>query len=352
MNRRAFVGAALVASLPHIAVATMRRSGPDPILDPWVARHRFAGVVAQARRGRLTDARAFGLASIEERTPTTVATRYAIGSVSKWFSTLVVLRLAGRGAVDLDAPIGRDLPGLSGPAATQVRLVDLLANRSGIPDRLTAAVRQDPALRTTTDTAASLALRFANGPLAAAPNSVFDYAVLNWVLVRAIVEQVTGLAFADAVRREVLTPLKLGQTGVAEAGFAAVPDLAPAYAQVDPPRRKADPVGPAMAASGTFVSSAGDLLRAAHLVFATDFLSPPARARLLEIRSPGSEYALGGRVHRIAGRDWAWEQGKIGGYRTHLAHDLARDRGIVLLGNSDLPQDAISQLVEQLAVRD
>lgn len=349
MRRREFLGAACLVTVPRAGLAAARSAEADAVTDGWVSDNAFAGVIAMARRGRIRHARAFGLADIEARRPATLDTRFAIGSVSKWFSTLAVLRLVDRGVVALDAPLGRHLPMLAAPAATEVRVVDLLANRSGIRDRLTEAVRRDAALRTTTASAAELAAQFANGPMQEPAGTRFDYAVLNWVLVRALLEQVAHMPFAAVVRRDVLAPLGLAHTDIAEQGFAGVPGLAPAYGRVDPPLRKADPVGAAMAASGTFVSTASDLLRAAHGVFAPGFLSRGSLARLTEVRTAEAEYALGGRVHAIDGVAWAWEQGKIGGYRTHLAHDPARDRGIVVLGNTDLPQDAIAQLVEQLA---
>lgn len=286
---------------------------------------------------------------MEANTPAAATTRYAIGSVSKWLTTAAVLRLTGREALSLDAPVATYLTAMPGEAG-QVPLRHLLSNTSGIPDRLVEAIRTDPTWRTSTASAREVVRRFVPGDVAFTPGTRFDYTVLNWVIVRAILEQRTGRSFAALIDDLVLRPARLAHTGLAERGFDKVAGLAPAYASVTPPKRKMDPVPAFAAASGSFCADAGDLLRAAHVVFGPTLLSPAARAEMLTVRVAQEDYALGGRVRMIAGRRWAWETGKVGGYRTHLAHDVAGDRTIVVLGNTDTSQAAIAMLVEQLTV--
>ena len=76
--------------------------------------------------------RAYGLANVEKKTPATPATVYRIGSVTKQFTSSLVMRLVERGVVRLDDPISRHLSGL--PAAWQpIPIRQLLNHTSGTP---------------------------------------------------------------------------------------------------------------------------------------------------------------------------------------------------------------------------
>jgi len=193
-----------------------------------------------------------------------------------------------------------------------------------------------------------MAVRFALGDLTFEPGSQFDYSALNWVIVRAILERVTGKPFAALMRELVIKPAGSKGIGIAANGFGNVYGLAPAYRSTNPPIRKNDPVPAFAAASGSFYANTSELIMAAHRIFGSRLLSAASRRALLAVRVPEEGYALGGRVRVVNGRAWAWETGKVGGYRTHLAHDVKGDRSIAVLGNTDMAQSTISTLVDKL----
>ncbi|GLR47004.1 serine hydrolase domain-containing protein [Sphingomonas astaxanthinifaciens] len=346
IDRRFFLGGVLSSAL----AAGPSRAAPvhpaDLVIDRFARENGFAGSVSLARHGRITHQRLFGLADRAAHRPVTPATTFRIGSISKWFTALAVLRLVDRGRMALSAPIGTYLPTLDAAYAA-VPLEHLLANDSGIPDRVTQAIKDDPALRDSRDGSAAMVTRFGDGPLAFSPGARFDYSFFNWVLIHAALERVTGKPFEQVLGGEVFRPLGLSRTGFVDTRSGDVPGLAGAYAPGGQPKEVRVP--PFGGASGNIHAGAGDLARAAHLAFETGrLLRPATRAELLRVRVPSENYALGGRVRTIAGRRVAWETGKVQAYRTHLAHVVGEDRTIVLLNNTDISQDAIGALVEQL----
>jgi CubicO group peptidase (beta-lactamase class C family) len=349
MNRRhLLLGMAATPLLAQASFAAGRRDDARSIIERWARDNSFAGVISLGHAGRTTESHAFGLASIEDRTAASPSTEYAFGSVSKWFVTVAVLRLCERGVLRLDAPIGTYLPSIRGDAGTRVQLVHLLSNTRGIPDAIVEAVKTNPSLRSSTDSAASIVARYVPQDLIFTPGTKFDYAFQNWVIVRALLEQVTGRAFVDLMRELVLRPAGVEVVGIAERGFASVPGLAPAYRSTNPTTRKVDPVPAFGAASGSFYGTTIDLITAAHNVFGPRLLSPASRKALLTVRVPDETYAIGGRVHVVGGRVWTWDTGKVGGYRTHLSHNVAGDCTIALTGNTDMEQSVIGDLVNRL----
>jgi len=157
-----------------------------------------------------------GLADYEHR----------VGGITKSFTGATVLSLVGEGLIDLDAPIGRYLPGLltdgRGGAIT-VRM--LLNHTSGIQDfmviNLADGAAPPPAdvLFTTLDGIADSAtrtysprelLRIAlNRPPLGEPGSVWSYASTNYVILGLLIEKTTGRSYEEEVTRRVLGPLDL-----------------------------------------------------------------------------------------------------------------------------------------------
>jgi D-alanyl-D-alanine carboxypeptidase len=128
-----------------------------------------------------------------------------IGSVTKTFTAAEVLSLAAQGRVDLDAPASTylDHPLLArGPTVRQ-----LLSHTSGIPDFTTPdlddAVDADPARSWT----AEQALTYATDPLSLPGSPVMSYSNSNFLLLGLLIERVTGLSYAAAVRRDLLPGL-------------------------------------------------------------------------------------------------------------------------------------------------
>ncbi|WP_395944080.1 serine hydrolase domain-containing protein [Brevundimonas sp.] len=321
-------------------------------IDGVVAEFGFNGVVLLGDHGRATFRKAYGLADAETNRPASPADRYVIASISKWLTVAAVLRLVEQGTMRLDMTVADGLPSFRDRPGGRVALHQLLSNTSGIPNLFGPAVRADPALTSSTLSAAQAADAFCSGELIFEPGARFDYALTNWILVIALVEAAAGRPFERVVDDLVVTPLRLRDTGVAGDDFADRPDTAKAYATLVPPTLKMARRPAFLAAAGGFCSTADDLLRAAWGVFDTPLLTPISRAEMLTVRVPEQHYALGGRVASLTTpqgvRSAAWETGRTEGYRSVLAHVLDDKRTVVLLNNTDLSQQTMDRIALRL----
>ncbi|WP_044564247.1 serine hydrolase [Azospirillum sp. B4] len=348
LNRRMLLqtGAALplLTSLPARGAES-----PDTVVDAFVRDAGFQGVVMLGRMGKPDYIRTVGYADIETKVPTKADTPYAIASISKWLTTVTVLKLVERGLLDLDAPITRFLPDYRADTGAKLSLRRLLCNASGLPNLFIIEAKADPTLLQTDLTTAEALRRFGQGDLAFEPGAKFDYHPVNWIVVIAIVERVTGLPFQAAVRSITLDPLGLAHTGATDAMLEAA---APSYRTVAPPERWRSDRRPYLAASGGYASTAPDLMRAAHRVFDTGFLSAESRRQLTHVEVPAEDYALGGRVRRLTidGKTVlaGWETGRTAGYRLVLGHRLDGRRTVVLMNNTALSQKTMDQFADAL----
>ncbi len=90
--------------------------------------------------GEIVWARGFGQARPRDSVPATARTVFRVGSVSKLFTDIALMRLVERGRLDLDAPVTRYLPDFhpANPFGGAITLRQLMTHHSGL-------VRESPA---------------------------------------------------------------------------------------------------------------------------------------------------------------------------------------------------------------
>ncbi|MCG2870541.1 MAG: beta-lactamase family protein, partial [Vulcanisaeta sp.] len=83
--------------------------------------------------GRLVYARGFGFRDMEAGLPTTPGTIYGIGSITKAFTALSILKLAEENRLNLNDPVEKYIPLRLRPFGEPVLVHHLLTHTSGIP---------------------------------------------------------------------------------------------------------------------------------------------------------------------------------------------------------------------------
>ncbi|MFF9199807.1 serine hydrolase domain-containing protein [Streptomyces sp. NPDC014779] len=230
-------GAALVAALAGTLVpaapaaaaqaparTTAQAQAPDPAPAPDMAGVTAALNAALANGAPGAMARYSGPEGVRSRTAgvqdrTTgeamdVRSRFRIGSVSKTFSTVVLLQLVDEGRLELDAPVDRYLPGLLPDERVTVR--HLLTHRSGLADytdpMFERTVPGFEAVRNRVFTYQELVDLSLALPRTTEPGVSYKYSNTNFVVVGMLIEKLTGRPVADAYQRRVIKPLKLRGT--------------------------------------------------------------------------------------------------------------------------------------------
>lgn len=324
-------------------------SSVEIVADRFADAQNFYGVIAVSIAGSVVMQKAYGLGDVRNQLPASTASKYAIGSISKWFTAAMVLRLVEMGQLRLDAPLSELLPGFPTSSGAGVTLAHLLSNTSGLPDLLMPAAKADAELRTSTASAGELVRRFAPTTNSFAPGSNFDYAFMNWVIIRAVIEAQAGAAFEDLAQKLLFQPMGLRSTGIAERGFEGIRGLVPAFdgatAEAGLDMLTCFGYG---AASGTFYSSAADLLIFADQLLDGPHLSRQSKAELLRVRYADQDYALGGRIRTGNSGPIAWETGSVGGYKSLLTYRLSDRRSVAIVNNTDMAQSTLNDFATSI----
>lgn len=157
-------------------------------------------------------------------------TRFPVASLSKWITAYGVLLLAQEGRIDLDAPVSAYLerwhlpdaaPGFNNDDVTTRRL---LAHMGGFTDALGFAdhTKDDPppALVDSLHAPISSSGERVELRVNAAPGTAWSYSGGGYLILELLVEDVTGLPFAEYMRRAVFEPI-----GMAKSTYAPLSTL-------------------------------------------------------------------------------------------------------------------------------
>ena len=168
-------------------------------------------VVALGPEGRVEAAA--GFADVGTGESLTVEHRFRIGSVTKIFVAALVLQLVAEGLLELD--------GDAAPFVEGVTIRQLLNHTSGLDDFVGDIVsffepyRRDPAHRWELGPRDELRLVLEK-PRLFPPGEGWAYRGSNYIVLRLLVEEATGVGLRDALRERVLAPLGLERTDLVE----------------------------------------------------------------------------------------------------------------------------------------
>src|SRR5688500_14076791 len=134
--------------------------------------------IAVVKDGKVAYVRAYGIATLEPKTPAKPEMRYGIGSVSKQLTAAAVLLLAEDGKLTLDDQVARWIPDLT--RSQDVTIRDLLTMTSGYQDYWPQDYVMAPMMLPTT--AESICEEWAKKPLDFEPGTKSQYSNTNYVI--------------------------------------------------------------------------------------------------------------------------------------------------------------------------
>jgi CubicO group peptidase (beta-lactamase class C family) len=358
--------AAVVVVIGESGIAT---AAPPRDVDELRARiaaimeqeHLVGAGIALIERDRVVWAGGIGLADRERKIPVTADTLFRVGSVTKTFVVLALMRLVEQGRLDLDAPVARLAPELAienrWADEQPITVAHLLEHTAGFDE-----MRPNETFAPPEAEAMSLADVLARNPASRVarwrPGSRASYSNPGYTVAAYILEKLTGRSYEDVIERDLFQPL--GMTGAA---LRMTPEVAARLA------RGYDPHGLPVAYRGIYHRPAGNLMVSARDLAA---LVQLALARGAPVISPGSmdriernetgPLDVGDASYGLA--NWGDISSRVvlrghGGYapgfRAGYSYSTSRGFGYVLLLNSTGSEDgrfAIRQAIVDYLLRD
>ncbi|MET1128262.1 MAG: serine hydrolase [Thermoproteota archaeon] len=328
--------------------------------------------IALVRRGELVYAKSFGFRDIERGLAATPGTVYGIGSITKSFTALAVLRLVEEGRLSLDDPIEKYVPVKLRPRGEPVTLHHLLTHSSGIP----ALAYAEAYIR------GSLGLDAAWLPLSkpedvvafvqgsdewavAKPGERFFYLNEGYVLLGMAIAKASGMSYEEYVRRVILKPLGMKRTYFSEEEVSRDPDVAVPYIIDREGRHVASRFPYGITSDGGILSNAMDMARYVSMLlgrgsYGSASVVSARSVELMEQKYIETHFKLFGDegygyglvvTDRFLGRRLVHHSGSVLVYTAFMGYLPQDGWGVVVLSNaSGYPMSSIGMYALALAV--
>ena len=179
----------------------------------------FNGAVLIAKKGKIVSRIQKGQANFQFGIPVTANTRFPIASMTKTFTTILVLQLVEKSRLQLNDLVSKYIPDLP-EKLSHVTIADLLTHYSGLKNEPLQAYSSR---YNTADYIKQFVI-----PNDTLKKVSFNYNNVDFVLLTRILELVTKQTFRQLLQENILTPLKMMNTGLIRES-TIIPNLAYGY---------------------------------------------------------------------------------------------------------------------------
>lgn len=285
--RPALVALALCACRPSTPPSTPEPSlawtSEGPLardLDALAARTKFTGTILVGRGDELRYFKATGPGFLP-------SDRWRWASVTKQMTAVLVMQEVARGTIDLQASVATYLPTFGSANAQAATIEQLLRHRSGLPNPDSGDGTVPALFQPTQDLAP---MTYCAGPVTGPPGGQWTYNNCDYIVLGAILEQVTGRPYAELFSDRIGKPTGTHATLTADADVVGYVSGArePAYAYAR------------FGASAALVGTIPDLWTIDRALLSGSLLAPAQRETLWDGKPELGFMALGQWVYPLS----------------------------------------------------
>lgn len=191
-----------------VCAQTIDTAKLNAYFDTLEGHDKFMGSVAVSHKGQLVYTKTIGYSDAASLTRATEQSKYRIGSISKTFTAVLVLKAVEENRLELNQSVGSFFPGINGYKNITIR--DLLNHRSGIHNFTDNKKYLN--WNTEPKTKSELVKIIAKGGSDFKPGTKAAYSNSNYVLLTYILEDVFQQSYAELIRTYIAQPLQLHNT--------------------------------------------------------------------------------------------------------------------------------------------
>lgn len=309
----------------------------DRVFVPWNSTRGPGCVVGIDRAGKTLLTRGYGMADLTSERPLSATSILESGSVAKQFTAMAVMLLMQDGKVALDADARTYLPELP-VYGKPITVRNLLTHTSGLREWSNLVALQGWPRGTrmhTQDVVFDLITKqkSLNYPV----GDYYSYTNSGFLLLRTLVERVSGKPFAQFTTERIFTPLGMSNTRWRDDYTTVVPGLAQAYRRAGDGWHLDMPFDNIIGAGGMF-TTVSDWLRWNRALTARTLGTAvtDSMTRQMKLTSGRTiQYAMGLTVSQYRGTRQIAHSGSTAGYSTYLArYPEQEDLSIAVMCNA------------------
>ena len=187
-------------------------------IDNYYREHQNSGYLRITQRDNILYERGIGYADVENKVAFSRDSMFTFYSLTKPFCAIGLMKLKERGLVDVDLHPSKYLPEAKGFDG-RVTIRQMLHHVSGLPDFVqTARFNETHATGLPHEMREHL-LELSRFPMVFAPGTDAMYANVNFIAAALIIENVSGIPYAEYMKKEVFEPFGMRSAVVDEEGM-------------------------------------------------------------------------------------------------------------------------------------
>ena len=195
-----------IALFPFCALSQQYNRSIDSLLKKYT-QEGFGIASLVSENGKVEYRSAFGNADIELGVELSPKNKFQIGSITKQFTAVLILKLEEEGKLNLKDSIQKYIPEFPNKGNT-ITIEHLLTHTSGVPEYMDWEKFHDKwSLYYSPEDLINLII---DQPLDFQPGENFEYSNSGYLLLGQIIEQVTGNSFNNYLKSEIFD--KIGMT--------------------------------------------------------------------------------------------------------------------------------------------
>ncbi len=313
----------------------------DDFIQKMVDYNAFTGSALATGNREVIFKKGYSFANREWDIPNTPDTKFRIGSITKQFTAAIILKLREEGKLSLDDKITDHLPYYRKDTGDNVTIHQLLIHTSGIPS-YTSLPDFFPDISIQEFEVEEFVKKYCMGDFEFEPGTQWAYNNTGYYLLGAIIEELTGMTYEEALHHYILDPLEMNDTGfdhfteILKKRASGYQNLFLSYANA-PYLNMALPF-----AAGAMYSTVEDLYKWDQALYGTELLSQESLDLFFKpyVDAMGGKYAYGWFItERDIDGDGENEKvishgGGINGFNTLISRVPENGQLIVLLNNA------------------
>lgn len=317
----------------HNLIDILKRKKLDSIFSAHHHANEPGSVLGIIKDGQIIYQNRLGMANLEHKLPITDSTLFNIASVSKQFTTYLVLHLQDEGKLSFQDDIRKHLPELK-ELPYKISIEQLTNHTHGLPnvDEL-SQVKAKPNMNTPEIINMLLNIKTINFK----PGSYFQYNNTGYILLSEIIARAGKKPFTEQLGEIIFKPLGMNETKASIYRDDVIPNKAYSYRTISNGQFIESPIQLATIGSSGIYSSLRDML-----IWAKNFQKIKVgksefydQMQVTVVPSSGipSHYGLGLEVNNYRGVDIVFHGGGTESYRSYILHAPEYNLSFVYLSN-------------------
>ncbi len=184
----------------------------DKLMAQYAECCSFTGTVLVSDHDKIIFKKGYGLANREWNIPNTPDVKFRLGSITKQFTSMLIMQQVAKGTIRLDGHLSDYLPYYRKDTGSKVTISQLLSHTSGIPSYTDDSKFFEDVSRNYYPVD-DFVKKFCSGDLQFEPGTKFHYDNSGYFLLGAILEHVTGKSYETLLKENILTPLGMNDSG-------------------------------------------------------------------------------------------------------------------------------------------